>query len=169
MMEFVTTAPKEPACCPSLKVHNTYRLENGKLLEIATKTLGRLSVTDLEGTNWTLTHLARTERVPQDIDVTAVFQANKVSGSSGCNRYFADVSENDPSQLKIGKTGSTRMACPPPMMQVENRYLTALGKVKRFGFMLGQLALTYVDDTKSDTLLFSADKGRSCVEADSIR
>ena len=49
------------------------------------------------------------------------------------------------------------MACLPAETQaLENRYLQALSGVTGFGFMNGQLALTWQQDGVVDTLLFTA-------------
>jgi heat shock protein HslJ len=91
--------------------------------------------------------------VPDGVEVTAVFEADKVSGNAGCNHYFAGVG-GGPYDLHIGPAGSTRMACAPPLMAVEDRYLTALRNVRQFSFLYGALALTYAKDEGTGTLLF---------------
>lgn len=126
-------------------------------LELASssKSLGPLSPPELEGVTWKLTRLARNEEVPDGVRITARFKNGKVSGNAGCNRYFAPVTGKEPGQLDIGLVGSTKMACPPAIMQIEDRYLRALQQVQRFSFVSGQLALTYEDGGEPDTLLFS--------------
>lgn len=84
-----------------------------------------------------------------------VFADNKFSGLAGCNRYFGGIKGKGPRDLAFGPIGATRMMCPNPMMQVENRYLRALQKVKQFSFMYGQLALSYQDDKGWRTMLFT--------------
>ena len=51
---------------------------------------------------------------------------SQVSGSAGCNR-FAGSWKQDGTTLKLGPFAATRMACPPPAMDVERRVLALLG------------------------------------------
>jgi hypothetical protein len=46
------------------------------------------------------------------------------------------------------------MACPPAVMDVEQRYLFLLGQSIQFGFRFGDLALTYSDGQTDGVLLF---------------
>ncbi len=159
VMEFVTAGIDESVCCPSFLTRNTYRLTGTKLVEIHSENLGQLALAYLVGTAWRLTHLARSEPVPQGVDISAVFQASKISGSAGCNRYFAGLHGDGPRELTIDHAGSTRMMCSPAVMQVESRFLTALSNVNGFGFMLGQLVLNYQDGANVNALLFSPSEG----------
>ena len=47
--------------------------------------------------------------------------------------------------VQLGPVGATRMMCPDQEMAVEDRYLRQLGSVTAFGFMHGQLMLSYPD------------------------
>lgn len=155
ILDFITAGPEDAACCPSLNMRNTYRLVDGELRQISDKAIGRLSLRDLEGMKWSLAELAENEPVPPQVSVYAVFDEQRLSGSSGCNRYFSDISGDGPDGIVIGPVGATRMMCAESMMQVEDRYLAALQKVRRFGFMFGQLALGYEDNDKPQRLLFN--------------
>jgi heat shock protein HslJ len=59
---------------------------------------------------------------------TVTFADERVSGSTGCNRYTGSYAV-DGDSLEIGTIASTRMACPPPADAVERAYLDALGRV----------------------------------------
>ena len=89
------------------------------------------------------------------MQITVAFNAARISGVAGCNRYFAGVTESEDGGLTIGPVGSTKMACPSPVMQVEDRYFRTLQQVSRFSVVSGQLALTYQDSGATDTLLFT--------------
>jgi len=154
ILDLITAGPDDAACCPSLKMRNTYRLVAGKLKQITDKEMGPLSLRDLEGVKWSLSELAENQPVPPQVPVYAVFDEKRLSGSSGCNRYFSDTSGSGRYDIAIGPVGATRMMCAEPMMQVEDRYLAALQKVSQFGFLFGQLALGYADDNKQQRLLF---------------
>lgn len=71
----------------------------------------------------------------------------RVSGSGGCNRYTGALAEVD-GTLHIGQLASTRMACPPALLDQETRFLIALAKTARL-------------ERRDDTLtLFGADGAR---------
>jgi heat shock protein HslJ len=154
ILDFITAGPDDAMCCPSLKMRNTYRLVAGQIKQITDKQMGPFSLRDLEGMEWSLSELTQNEPVPPEVTVTAVFDGNRLSGSSGCNRYFNDIKGNGPNDIVIGVGGVTRMMCPAPVMQVEDRYLAALQKVGQFGFMFGQLMLGYEGGGKQQRLLF---------------
>jgi heat shock protein HslJ len=50
----------------------------------------------------------------------------RVSGSTGCNRV-SGAYEKDGNSLRFGQMVSTKMACPPPLMTLEQAFLQALG------------------------------------------
>ena len=52
-----------------------------------------------------------------------------VAGSSGCNR-FTGAYDQKGDELTMGPLASTRMACPPPIMEREQQFLTMLGNVR---------------------------------------
>jgi len=153
-LAMVIAGPQEAACCPTLKLHNTYQYAGGKLQEISSKEQGHITIQDLAGT-WSLTHLAWNEAVPAGVKVDIEFHDNQFAGLAGCNRYFGNIKGKGPRELAFGPVGATRMMCPEPMMQVEDRYLPALQNVKQFSFMFGQLVLSYQDDKGWHTLLFA--------------
>lgn len=154
VLEYVTSGPNEPLCCPTLKQRSIYHFDRDKIIEMKTEQLGQISLRDLEGTTWTLIDLDWCEPVPEGITVNALFNANKVSGSGGCNRYFASVTWSGSNEITIGAVGSTRMACPSPTMRVEYCYLSALQKIKKFNFVFGNLVLVYEDETTWKSLIY---------------
>jgi heat shock protein HslJ len=153
-LDMVTAAPQEAACCPTLKVHQTFRYAGGKLQQISSMEQGHLTIQDLAG-SWSLTHLAWKEPIPAEVKADIVFAKDGFSGLAGCNRYFGNIKGQGPRDLAFGPIGATRRMCPDPMMQVEDRYLPALQNVKQFSFMFGQLALSYQDDKGWHSLLFT--------------
>jgi heat shock protein HslJ len=90
----------------------------------------------LDGTSWNLQEYrdASGELVSpaQGTLVTALFQADVVSGIAGCNNYSGEYSvENN--NLTFGPTASTKKICVEPgIMELETAYLTALTQVKTF-------------------------------------
>lgn len=154
ILEYVTAGPGEPACCPTLRVSGIYGMQDGDLVELSREAHGSLSLATLAGTPWRLLQFDHDTAVPENVTVTAVFDDKRISGSAGCNRYFADVSAATPYALSIGPAGATRMACPAPQMAVETRFLRALEHATQFRFQLGKLAIGYRDGDTQAALLF---------------
>lgn len=154
ILDLIIAGPDDAACCPSMKMRNTYRLVGNDLRQITDKAMGPLTLDDLEDMKWSLAELAEHEPVAPEVSVYAIFDEKRVSGSSGCNRYFSDIEAGGPYGVEIGPVGATRMMCAAAEMQVEDRYLAALQNVRQFGFLFGQLTLDYEDDNKPQRLLY---------------
>ncbi|MGH7354026.1 MAG: META domain-containing protein [Candidatus Rokuibacteriota bacterium] len=76
--------------------------------------------------------------------ITLTFESEeRAVGSTGCNRYFAAVRLSERARLRFGQVGSTRMACPPLVMEQEQRFLAALEAVR--GYRLDGTTLVLVD------------------------
>ncbi len=153
-VEYVAAAPDDPACCPTLNVRQTFPMSGDTLLDVTTEELGRVSAADFAG-EWRLAYLDQDEPAPDSIEVTALFGGGRVAGRGGCNQYAGPFTVEDASLgVVTGPMVSTRIACAPPAMEVENRYLAALGGVHRWGWAQGMLALTYRTDGGTGTLLY---------------
>lgn len=55
----------------------------------------------------------------------------KLSGNASCNRLIASYTV-DGSRLTISPTGTTLMACPPPLMDQERKLVDLIGTVSRY-------------------------------------
>lgn len=55
----------------------------------------------------------------------------RAHGHAGCNRWVASY-QTKGNQMSFDHTGATRMACAPALMEQEDRFLQALGQVKRW-------------------------------------
>ncbi len=78
------------------------------------------------------------------VQSTLTFESpQRISGRAACNSYFGTV-EPGRGTHRLKPVGTTRMACPPPVMDQEQRFLTALGAVTGLRFDAGKLLL--VDD-----------------------
>jgi heat shock protein HslJ len=101
----------------------------------------------LEKTDWRLVRLggaavtaADPQRAPNLVlDATS----HRVSGSGGCNRLSGGY-ELEGEHLKFSRMASTMMACPSGM-ETEQRFLAALGRVKKWKVVGRQLEL--MDDS----------------------
>lgn len=102
-----------------------------------------MSATDLDNTTWKLISYAigdTMRRLPADTEVTLTFQDGAAGGRSACNRYHGAVTIND-ATLAFGGMVSTKMACPPPLMEIEATYLQALLSVTTWRVNDGALEL----------------------------
>ena len=95
---------------------------------------------DLVGTTWLATEIEGAGVVDGAKSTLGFVDPGRVAGQGGCNRYFGGVAI-DGQSMEFGKMGSTMMACPPPLMEQEQRYLAALGAAKRFELKDGTLLL----------------------------
>ena len=55
----------------------------------------------------------------------------KITGHAGCNRFFGSF-EVQETGFQVGPLGSTRMACPEPVMSIEQEFLRAIEEMKHF-------------------------------------
>jgi heat shock protein HslJ len=59
-----------------------------------------------------------------------------------------------PGDVEVGPAATTRKSCPDNEMAVETRFLDQLVRVKKFGFLVTQLALSWEKDGVWKTMLF---------------
>jgi putative lipoprotein len=91
--------------------------------------------------------------VAEEVDITlTVDDAGGIAGGSGCNRYFGRA-EVDGEQIGIGGLGTTRMACPGPVMAEERRYLAAIESAA--GWQIENDALALADETGTVRVRFA--------------
>jgi heat shock protein HslJ len=84
--------------------------------------------------------------IPPESKLFIDFAADgKISGFAGCNRYFGGWGylEGAKDVVRIWRTGSTRMACPEPVMALEYRYLEEITRVSAFEMEGDVLRLYY--------------------------
>lgn len=87
------------------------------------------SRTAFEGTEWRLAECAGPDGelapVPEEVLATAVFGEGFVAGTTGCNRYRAQVALEG-AAITVGPIAMTMMACDPPRMALERAFMAAL-------------------------------------------
>jgi heat shock protein HslJ len=116
-------------------------------------------ISSLQGKTWRLTSFTNesgSASVLPGTAITAVFGADgKVTGSAGCNNYFAgyQLSGNG---IKIGPVGSTLMWCgqPPGVMAQETTYLKLLQGSTTYSTNGTELKLS--NGTNANQLIFKA-------------
>ncbi len=155
-MSVVRAGPEDAMCCPGEMVNLAWRLSDGRLVDAVSPVVtGRLSIGVLKESTWVLKAWSLDEAAPPSPEVTLQFADNRATGTSGCNTYTASVAPGDlPGDLTFGAAATTRMACPDPDAAVESRYLTGLARVRKFGFMLGDLILHYDDHSGVSVMRF---------------
>jgi heat shock protein HslJ len=94
------------------------------LMAIAWPTSGRTSEPALAGTGWRIVEIAGR---PADPAATIAFEKNRVSGSTGCNRFFASLSVKEDA-VNLGPIATTKIFC-GPRTGIERDTLSALGRV----------------------------------------
>lgn len=94
---------------------------------------------ELKNTKWELTRWnlppnnngeVRARQIPQgdaSNPIQIIFEANgqRISGSTGCNRFTATIDE-DTRGFSLKQIASTKMACSPQRMELENDFLYQL-------------------------------------------
>jgi heat shock protein HslJ len=94
---------------------------------------------ELRNTRWELTRWnlppnsrgeVRARQIPQGeasnpIQITFDANGQRVSGSTGCNRFTAELDE-DSRGFSLSKIASTKMSCTPQRMELENDFLYEL-------------------------------------------
>jgi heat shock protein HslJ len=138
-LDVLQAGPEDGMCCPSQLATRVFTMKDGQFTETASTHAGTLSLETLEGITWVLRDAEPTENAPP---VTLVFDAGKVSGSAGCNRFNGSVGGGiTASSIEIGPLMTTRMTCPGPIMEREKSFLAQLESSEVFSFLTGDLVL----------------------------
>jgi heat shock protein HslJ len=58
-------------------------------------------------------------------------EGGRISGSGACNRFMG-AAKQEGEQLSFSEIAGTRMACPPALMDQENKFLAALEETRSF-------------------------------------
>lgn len=104
---------------------------------------------DLAGTSWTFVSIAGIA-VASDRPTSLMFEADRLSGSAGCNRFSGGYSIIDRT-LTAGPLTATEMACPGAGMTQENAF---------FDLMRGSVRLSFPSD---GTLKITGAHGKTAV------
>jgi len=142
ILDLIEAGPNDAACCPTQKATKTWALDAEGLTLVSTETTGTLSVADLRGPEWVLADLGRDQPVADGVEITLSFEDDRAAGTGGCNRYFGTVNSERPGKLRFSGMGATRMACPEPAMDLEQRYLSTLAGATGYSFLAGRLVLS---------------------------
>jgi heat shock protein HslJ len=154
IMDVIEAGPQDAACCPTQVARKTFAMEGGALKQLSSEVRGVLALSMLSANEWTLIEIDG-QPLPKDVDTPLIhFAGDKLRGFAGCNRFTAPVTESKPGEIDIGTAGAEKKACPPPQMELEQKFLAQLGAVNRYTYVAGQLALGWQDGERSGVLLF---------------
>jgi heat shock protein HslJ len=154
IMDVVEAGPDDAACCPTQVARKTFAYDGGTFKQVSSEVRGVLAVSMLGANEWTLVQIDG-QPVPGDVDPPLIhFEADRVRGFAGCNRFTASVTATKPGEIDIGAAAAEKKACPPPQMQLEQKFLAQLDAVNGYTFLAGQLALSWQDGDRIGTLLF---------------
>ena len=110
----------------------------------------------LDGTKWVLSgSLSNGTLAPPlaGTTITLEFTGETISGSAGCNHYFADYRLRG-TAITVGPAGSTEMACMEPgVMEQESAYLTTLPRAATVA--IAGDTLTFSDSAGTTILAFT--------------
>lgn len=117
----------------------------------------------LDGTSWALAALPATDppspslAPPAARGASARFENGRIAGSDGCNRYSASYAEAG-STIEIDpRMVSTRMACPPEVMEHAAAFTSALARARHFRIDADRLELRSETDELLATFVRDAD------------
>lgn len=126
---------------------------DGDLLTVETTGAGplvydALDPEELFAGDWVVTGYFRPGAITSTINgttLTATFDAGRISGDSGCNRYSGPY-ELEGNDITIGPLASTQRACVDLAVgQQETEYLAALEMARSYRFDAGTLTLVRAD------------------------
>jgi heat shock protein HslJ len=156
-VDVIQAGPKDAMCCPGEVTTREWTLEPGGKLNRYTVTAkpARLTLETIGNTEWILRSWDSKQPARTRPAVTLIFKDGRFTGSSGCNNYFAPAKDGKiPGDVEVGAVGTTRKSCPDNEMSVERRFLEQLVRVRKFGFLVTQLALSWEKDGVWKTMLF---------------
>jgi heat shock protein HslJ len=157
VMELIQQGTGDAACCPGEIVTSTFRLAGNKIESVpAASKPERLTLDSIAKKEWVLRNWKSTEPAGDEPRITFTVKDGKVTGSAGCNSYFAGAQPGAAAgAVSIGPVGATRKACPGPEQAAQDRFLKQLGAVMSFGYQTAQLALNYRVGDSAEVMLFS--------------
>ena len=90
------------------------------------------------------------EAIPANSGIYIRFEVDgSIEGNAGCNGFFGSLEQRD-SGVGVGPLGTTRMACPDPIMSREMSFIDAVQKTASFQSTSDSLSLL---DEESDVLV----------------
>jgi heat shock protein HslJ len=97
------------------------------------------SKADLIGA-WTVEYIGERPVIDKSTAYLEFIEDDRFGGNASCNRLTGSYTLSA-SKLTFSQAASTRMMCPPALMEEEQRFLASLGKVADVKFENGRLLL----------------------------
>ena len=117
--------------------------------------MGATRIDDLIGTAWQVEAIDG-QAVTAGVVSTLVFPARgQLAGRAGCNRFTGGLVVEEDRITAPGPFAMTRMMCPPPAMEQEQRFMRALVRARRLA-------------RDGETLRLVDEAGAAVIEARSI-
>jgi heat shock protein HslJ len=154
VLDVVQAGPKEPMCCDTQLARKTYKLESGQLRQVASQTVGRLSLATISRLDWVLEEMNGRRVVQGSQPATFTVQGDTASGFSGCNPFSGAIKETSPGKISLGDLAATMIDCADAQMLLEDQYLGALRRVDSYTFLDGRLALSWERSGERGLLVF---------------
>lgn len=115
---------------------------------IAAVLLLRADAPDLTGADWTIEDIAGRGVVDGSPATLQFLAGGQLAGNVSCNRLIGTYDVAGGNAITLSPSGTTMMACPPALMEQEQRLLALLPLITR-----------YEVDAKTGALLLSAPGG----------
>ncbi len=96
--------------------------------------------TALSGVTWFAEDIGGAGVVDNVRSTLSLDETGKVSGSGGCNR-LAGTAKIDGTAIAFSALATTRMMCPPAVMDQETKFLSALARARTFSVQDADLKL----------------------------
>jgi len=145
ILDVVEAGPTDAMCCPTQLTRKEYRLELGRLEHVSNELMGKLSLSMLEGSEWSLVEMDG-QRLPEGVKPATFKVADgRAAGFSGCNNYTGSIEETSPGNIRLGQQAVTMKACIEPHASYERGYLQRLSRARSYSFVAGRLALSWGD------------------------
>lgn len=109
----------------------------------------------LSGTHWVLVAWSASTLDPDEVRVTASFEADAIFGVSAVNRYRAACSASPDGTLALGPAMTTRMAGPEGLMRAEATFHALLAGVRAFRIADDGGSLALIDESGTEVLTFA--------------
>lgn len=154
VLDVVQAGPKEPMCCGTQLARKTFKLESGQLRQVASQTVGRLSLAAISRLEWVLEEMNGRRLVQAGQPPTFTVQGDTASGFTGCNRFSGAIKETSPGKISLGDLAATMIDCADAQMLLEDQYLGALRRVDSYTFLAGRLALSWERGGERGLLMF---------------
>jgi putative lipoprotein len=112
-----------------------------------------LAQSDLTGSTWLAEDIMGAGVIDRVQSTLQPLADGRVAGSSGCNRFTGKGTLSG-GKVEIGLLATTRMACPPAVMNQEDKFLKALAASRRYEIGPEGL-MRFFDDAGAVTVRFS--------------